>query len=158
MWRAPLRASWQLHARVSSLNSISQHADLSSVSSRSKAVSDPRLHEENLIEDRFARVKDRYGSNLHPVDTESKAKTTLDAPKNPIVLAHGLFGFDELHLLGTQLPSIQYWRGITEALSARNVEVITATVPPSGCIEARAEKLAECVSQKACGKSVNIIG
>lgn len=85
-------------------------------------------------------------------------KAVLDAPKHPIVLAHGLFGFDELHLLGGQLPGVQYWRGITEALAARNVEVITATVPPSGSIQARAEKLAEYIRQEASGKSVNIIG
>ena len=85
-------------------------------------------------------------------------KCLLDTPKHPIILAHGLFGFDELHLLGGQLPGIQYWRGITEALAARGVEVITATVPPSGSIEARAEKLAECIQRDAHGKSVNIIG
>ncbi|KAL9086891.1 MAG: hypothetical protein Q9165_006897 [Trypethelium subeluteriae] len=79
------------------------------------------------------------------------------APRHPIVLAHGLLGFDEIHLLGEQLPGIQYWRGITEALAARDIEVITATVPPSGSIEARAEKLAGCIRRKARGKSVNII-
>jgi triacylglycerol lipase len=55
------------------------------------------------------------------------------------------------------LPGIQYWRGITEALAAKDVEVITATVPPSGSIERRAEKLGESIAQKAQGKAVNII-
>jgi triacylglycerol lipase len=80
-----------------------------------------------------------------------------EAPRNPIILAHGLFGFDELHLAGALLPGVQYWRGIREALAMKNIEVITATVPPSGSIENRAAKLAEGIAAKAAGKSVNII-
>ena len=78
-------------------------------------------------------------------------------PKHPIVLAHGLFGFDELRLAGPYLPGVQYWRGIKEALSMKGVEVIAATVPPSGSIEARAEDLARDIAVAARGKEVNII-
>ncbi|KAI2792020.1 hypothetical protein POX_b02052 [Penicillium oxalicum] len=79
------------------------------------------------------------------------------APKHPIVLAHGLLGFDELRLAGPYLPGVQYWRGIKEALTAKGVEVITATVPPSGSIEERAEELARDIEIGAQGKDVNII-
>lgn len=54
-------------------------------------------------------------------------------------------------------PGIQYWRGIREALAAKGIEVITATVPASGSIEDRARKLGEDIYEKARGKSVNII-
>jgi triacylglycerol lipase len=102
---------------------------------------DPRLKElGNVLEDEFSVLRDKY-----------------QAPKYPIILAHGLLGFDELHLAGKMLPGIQYWRGIREALSKAGVEVITATVPPSGCIEARAARLGETIAEKAHGKSVNII-
>lgn len=74
-----------------------------------------------------------------------------------MVLAHGLLGFDELRLAGPYLPGIQYWRGIREALLARGTEVITATVPPSGSIEERAEELARVIEIGAQGKDVNII-
>lgn len=77
--------------------------------------------------------------------------------KNTIVLAHGLLGFDELRLAGQYIPGIQYWRGITDALAAKGIEVIVAAVPPSGSIEARAKMLAERIAQKAKGKRVNII-
>jgi len=80
-----------------------------------------------------------------------------EAPKNPIILAHGLLGFEELHIAGAKLPGLHYWRGITGALAAKGIEVITATVPASGSIEARAAKLGECIERKAKGKSVNII-
>lgn len=73
------------------------------------------------------------------------------------MLAHGLLGFAELRLAGSYLPSIQYWRGIKEALTTNNCEVITAQVPPSSSIEKRAAKLAEDIVAQAQGKSVNII-
>ncbi|KAL8727162.1 MAG: hypothetical protein Q9181_005804 [Wetmoreana brouardii] len=79
------------------------------------------------------------------------------APKNPIVLAHGLLGFDELHLAGPRLPGVHYWRGIAEAMRKNGIEVITTHVPPSSSIEERAERLSSDIEAKAGGKSVNII-
>ena len=101
-------------------------------------VNDPRLG--NLIQDDFAVLREAY-----------------QAPKHPIILAHGLLGFDELHVAGPYLPGVEYWRGIKEALAAKDIEVITATVPPSGRIEVRAERLAESIERQASGKAVNII-
>ncbi|KAM7198620.1 triacylglycerol lipase [Rhypophila sp. PSN 637] len=84
-------------------------------------------------------------------------KSHYRCPKHPIVLAHGLLGFAELKLGGSYLPSIRYWRGIKEALTSQNAEVITASVPPSGSIEHRAAKLAQDIEAQAKGRSVNII-
>ncbi|KAJ5312966.1 hypothetical protein PENANT_c018G06815 [Penicillium antarcticum] len=91
------------------------------------------------------------------VDEYSVIREKYDAPRYPVVLAHGLLGFDELRLAGRYLPGVQYWRGIKEALTARGIEVITATVPPSGSIEVRAEELARDIEIGARGKDVNII-
>lgn len=66
-------------------------------------------------------------------------------------------GFDELKLAGSYLPGVHYWRGITEALRANGMEVITAHVPASASIEIRAAQLSENILEKAGGKSVNII-
>ena len=73
------------------------------------------------------------------------------------MLAHGLLGFDELHLVGKLLPGVHYWRGITEALKSNSIEVILTSVPPSASIEERAAKLSHDIEKKARGKSVNII-
>ncbi|KAI4252643.1 MAG: hypothetical protein LQ352_004166 [Teloschistes flavicans] len=74
-------------------------------------------------------------------------------PKNPVVLAHGLLGFDELHLAGPRLPGVHYWRGIAEALRKNGVEVITTHVPASSSIEERAERLGRGIEEMARGKS-----
>ncbi|KAK3394881.1 Alpha/Beta hydrolase protein [Podospora didyma] len=90
-------------------------------------------------------------------DEYALLRESYSSPKHPIVLAHGLLGFVELKLGGSYLPSLHYWRGIKEALSARNIEVITASVPPSGSIEQRAAKLAGDIEAQAKGRSVNIV-
>ncbi|KAI9797197.1 MAG: hypothetical protein M1833_005606 [Piccolia ochrophora] len=103
--------------------------------------SDPRIQDlGRAIEDDYATIREKY-----------------ETPKNPVVLAHGLLGFDELHLAGSFLPGVQYWRGITEALTAKGIQVITASVSASGSIEGRADGLGREILQKANGKSVNIV-
>ncbi|KAI1336566.1 triacylglycerol lipase [Xylariaceae sp. FL0016] len=102
---------------------------------------DPRLKDlEKEIHDEYAALRDHYAT-----------------PKHPVVLAHGLLGFSELNVAGGWLPAIHYWWGIADALKANGIEVITASVPPSGSIEQRAEKLAKDIAQFAPGKQVNII-
>lgn len=102
---------------------------------------DPRVSDLGpTIKDDYANIRGKY-----------------QTPQNPIVLAHGLLGFDELHLVGKLLPGVHYWRGITEALKANNIEVILTSVPPSASIEERAAKLSRDIERKAQGKSVNVI-
>lgn len=112
------------------------------VSSKEKiSTLDPRLSDLGvIIQDDFAILQEKY-----------------DAPKHPVVLAHGLLGFDELRLAGKWLPGVQYWRGIREALQHAGVEVVTTSVPTTGSIRDRAEALHEQIRDKAHGKDVNII-
>lgn len=117
-----------------------------STSYRAFHAVDADLHDSGLkglgrvIKDEYAVIRDHYST-----------------PANPVVLAHGLLGFDELRLAGPYLPGVQYWRGIKEALSLKGVEVITATVPPSSSIEVRAKELQRDIEAEARGKGVNII-
>jgi len=102
---------------------------------------DPRFTELGLlIKDDFAHFKEKY-----------------DSPQHPVVLAHGLMGYDELRIAGDWLPAVHYWPGIKEALQKNNIEVVTTTVPTTGTIQERAEALQEEIKTKAAGKDVNII-
>ncbi|OOQ87380.1 triacylglycerol lipase [Penicillium brasilianum] len=119
----------------------SSHRTYHSSQKSSGSILEPRLEDHGrVIHDQYSVVRDSYA-----------------APKHPVVLAHGLLGFDELRLAGRYFPGVQYWRGIKEALTAQGVEVITATVPPSASIEERAEELARDIEVGARGKDVNII-
>lgn len=117
-----------------------QH-DSSKTSGHEEQSVDPRLGDLGVkIKDDFAVLREKY-----------------DAPKYPIVLAHGLMGFDELRLAGRWLPGVQYWRGIREALEAAGVQVITTSVPTTGSINDRAEALHEQIRDKTQGDAVNIV-
>jgi triacylglycerol lipase len=60
----------------------------------------------------------------------------------PVVLAHGILGFDEL---GLGPARVSYFRGIVERLQANGAEVHCARVPPLAPIHVRAARLAEVV-------------
>jgi triacylglycerol lipase len=97
-----------------------------------------------VIKDEYAQLREKYAT-----------------PKLPIVLAHGLMGFDELRLAGRFLPGIEYWRGISGAMRKNGIEVITTSVPTTGSIQERAEALHEQLKDKlhqmGDAKEVNII-
>jgi triacylglycerol lipase len=98
------------------------------------------------------------------VSDYANLRPTYLAPKYPIVLAHGLMGFDELRLIpGNLIPGIAYWRGIKEAYTEHGIQCITTAVRPTASITERAEMLMEQIASKiptgASGQSrdVNII-
>lgn len=109
------------------------------------------------IENDYAEIRNQYRQCTCTFALLRIFLTKSESPKNPIVLAHGLLGFDEFHLGGKFFPAIHYWRGITEALTANGIEVIIASVPASASIEDRAARLSTEIENKAGGKSVNII-
>jgi len=57
----------------------------------------------------------------------------------PVVLVHGLLGFDEIELAGRRL---RYFRGIAEALEQRHAAVHVVRLPPLASVHERATVLA----------------
>jgi len=82
-----------------------------------------------------------------------RAFRKCEKPRYPIVLAHGVLGFDELRIAGR---SHAYFRGIAEHLRAQGVEVHVTRVDPSAEIRERATQLAEQI-RKISAPKVNII-
>jgi triacylglycerol lipase len=83
---------------------------------------------------------------------------TLMCPrlKAPIVLAHGLFGFDQIALGGLTIAA--YFRGIPEWLRAAGNRVLVTKVPPIAGIEARARRLGEQIAAAFPDEPVHVIG
>ncbi|KAK9696616.1 hypothetical protein K7432_012359 [Basidiobolus ranarum] len=80
------------------------------------------------------------------------------APRYPIALCHGLFGFDTI---GPQLvPNLQihYWRGIPEALQQLGARVVITKVSSIGSIHDRALALDEVLKKTLSQEHVNLIG
>ena len=65
----------------------------------------------------------------------ANAQSTYTQTKNPIVLVHGLLGFDSI------LGVYDYWYGIGDELKAGGAKVYTASVSASNYSEVRGEQL-----------------
>jgi triacylglycerol lipase len=65
------------------------------------------------------------------------------APRHPVVLAHGLLGFDALRVAGARA---EYFRGVAERLAREGCVVHRCRVAPTASIAARARDLAAFVS------------
>jgi len=74
-------------------------------------------------------------------------------PRLPVVLVHGLFGFDEI---GLGKGRHAYFRGVREALEKDGIRVRVARVAAAGSIGARAEELARCVRADG-ARRVNLV-
>lgn len=64
------------------------------------------------------------------------------ALRHPIVLAHGVLGFDDIEIGGKRHV---YFRGVPERLRAMGLDVYRPSVPPLASVAARAEQLAAAV-------------
>lgn len=70
-----------------------------------------------------------------------------ETPKHPVMLCHGLCGFDSIEVLPV-IPAFSYWHGIKEALAANSIDVYTAAVAPTASIDTRAKYLLEAILEK----------
>lgn len=63
-------------------------------------------------------------------------------PRYPVVLAHGLFGFDEIEVAGARHT---YFKGVPQRLEESSWQVSLARVRGAASVKARAEELAGCI-------------
>ncbi|KAJ3183851.1 hypothetical protein HDU87_005967 [Geranomyces variabilis] len=79
------------------------------------------------------------------------------APRDPMVLCHGLFGFD---VLGPQaVPGLQihYWRGISEALREIGCKVQVSRVGSVAALKSRAHQLRDFLETRMEGQGINLV-
>lgn len=74
----------------------------------------------------------------------------------PIVLAHGLFGFDRIGV--GRLTLTAYFRGIPESLRVLGNRVLSTQVPAIAGVHARARRLGEQIDAAFPGEPVHVIG
>lgn len=78
-------------------------------------------------------------------------------PRAPIVLCHGLYGFDKIGPDSLPLLQVQYWGGIENALAKLGAKVIVTKVPSTGSILERAQTLHSILKSILEGREVNFI-
>ncbi|KAG5520186.1 hypothetical protein PMAC_001263 [Pneumocystis sp. 'macacae'] len=97
-------------------------------------------------------------------DKSMKKTFKFFLPKNPLVLCHGLMGFDKIgiELLKKRMISfpfivLYYWKGIKEILEENGAEVFITSVPMMGTVEERSYVLHKQIEDKYKGRKVNLI-
>lgn len=76
--------------------------------------------------------------------------------KDPVVLCHGLFGYDSL-FEGTMFQ-MRYWNKIEEALKKLGCEIHTSRVGTASSLKRRSEQLHSFLDNKLRGRRINLIG
>src|SRR4029079_8661142 len=81
----------------------------------------------------------------------------MNIPKlrSPIVLVHGLLGFDRLQIAGTTL--VNYFPGVVELLQKAGNRVLIPALPPTGAVEERARRLKNFILQQSPNEPVHLI-
>lgn len=74
----------------------------------------------------------------------------------PIVLVHGLLGYDQLQICGWTVK--HYFPGIPEMLTAAGNRVLVARLSPTAGTAERARQLKDFLDQEAPGEAVHLIG
>lgn len=74
----------------------------------------------------------------------------------PVVLVHGLLGFDRLQMAGWVLAN--YFQGIPEMLRAAGNRVLVARLSPTAGIAERAAQLKDLVDRESPGEPVHLFG
>lgn len=79
------------------------------------------------------------------------------APRAPIVLCHGLYGYDKIG--PDAIPSLQihYWSGIDDALAKLGAKVIVTRVPRTAGISTRAQELHTILTATAKDTDINFL-
>src|SRR5947199_10191516 len=76
--------------------------------------------------------------------------------RSPIVLVHGLFGFDQLKLFGW--PVCNYFAGIPKLFREAGNHVLTPSLSPCGSVEERASQLKAFLDREMPREPVHLIG
>jgi triacylglycerol lipase len=79
---------------------------------------------------------------------------TIPQLRAPIVLVHGLFGFDRLQVKGYTVAS--YFPGIPDLLRAAGNRVLVPSLSPTGGVGQRAQQLKEFLDQECSGEPVHL--
>ncbi|EGN98188.1 hypothetical protein SERLA73DRAFT_183099 [Serpula lacrymans var. lacrymans S7.3] len=79
-------------------------------------------------------------------------------PRYPIVLCHGLYGFDVLGPSAFPGLRLHYWSNVLSILKKKvGADVIVTSVPGTGSIASRSENLDRLLQEKARGRGVNLM-
>ncbi|KAH6912578.1 lipase 2 [Coprinopsis sp. MPI-PUGE-AT-0042] len=95
---------------------------------------------------------------IHKLLVNPALSDPLRTPRYPIVLCHGLYGFDARGPSAFPSMRMNYWANVLHILRGKlGAEVIVTSVPGTGNISSRSARLDEQLKSKARGRGVNFL-
>ncbi|KAF5314946.1 hypothetical protein D9619_007396 [Psilocybe cf. subviscida] len=117
---------------------------------------DPR-HRKLPSRDPF-RQPNRDDDTIHKLFMNPVLFDPIRTPRYPIVLCHGLYGFDSRGPSSFPSMRMHYWSNVLNILRGKvGADVIVTSVPGTGSIASRAERLDEQLQLRARGRGVNLL-
>ncbi|KIY62174.1 alpha/beta-hydrolase [Cylindrobasidium torrendii FP15055 ss-10] len=132
-------------------------SSLTEVSSSSSGYPQPPSPKQDMDPKRN-RSANRRRDPIHLLMNHPALFDPLRVPRYPIVMCHGLYGFDELGPSAFPTLRMQYWSNVLRILRKTvKAQVIVTGVPSTGSVTSRAESLDRQLSEKAAGRGINLM-
>ncbi|GJJ15463.1 hypothetical protein Clacol_009741 [Clathrus columnatus] len=143
------RQNGQDHEKPQETNANGRHK-----TTESSTESFPDLNGSSETRDQSPQNKDTNGDTLkHNPQLFDSAR----APRNPIVLCHGLYGFDVRGPESFPKLRMHYWSNVMNVLKKVGAAVVVTSVPGTGSISVRAERMDKFLQEKMKGKDINFV-
>ncbi|KAF4576964.1 hypothetical protein EYR36_004948 [Pleurotus pulmonarius] len=95
---------------------------------------------------------------IHQLLANPALSDPIRTPRYPLVLCHGLYGFDVRGPSSFPSLRVHYWSNVLNVLRDKvGADVIVTSVPGTGSISSRAETLHKQLEVKALGRGVNLL-
>src|SRR5262245_29941428 len=102
-----------------------------------------------------SRCVESFRSNRHSYSPALAPAMTVPLLRDPIVLVHGLLGYDEIRFAG--LTFFEYFTGITSHLRSSGNRVLVPRMSPTRGVAERAEQLKQFLDRELPAKPVHLI-
>lgn len=137
------------------LTKSTQHIDLN----QPVVLYPRRIDGDKIAADIVPNINTRAKTEIAPATSGLSMPVTPHyvPPRAPIVLCHGLYGFDKLGPDALPLLQVQYWGGIENELAKLGAKVIVTKVPSTGSIWDRAHTLHSILKSILDGRDVNFV-
>ncbi|KAI0671133.1 Alpha/Beta hydrolase protein [Trametes maxima] len=140
-WLTNSQRTWKL-----SLNSI----DMDSQGNREGRREPPRRT--------VSPPRSQRNDQIHQLLSHPALYDPIRKPRYPIVLCHGLYGFDVRGPSAFPVLQQHYWSNVLNVLRGKvGAEVLVTGVPSTGSISSRAENLDRFLREQAPGRGINFL-
>ncbi|KAI0373778.1 alpha/beta-hydrolase [Pilatotrama ljubarskyi] len=106
----------------------------------------------------ISRPRSQRNDQIHQLISHPALYDPVRKPRYPIVLCHGLYGFDVRGPSAIPILQLHYWSNVLNVLRAKvGAEVLVTGVPSTGSVSSRAENLDRFLRERAPGRGINFL-